>query len=71
MDKIVPKIYKSLEAGVSDEQFKREADGGVICQFSWETLKPFIAHAVNKRPGEKIVGIVATQDGLKVKFGRE
>jgi len=71
MDKIVQKIYKSLEASVSDEQFKREAEGGVISEFSWEVLKPFIAHAVNKRPGEKILGIIATQDGLKVKFGRE
>jgi hypothetical protein len=64
------KIYKSLAKGVSDSAFEKNDGSGVVSFVSWERLKPYIEHAVCKKPDEKIIGLRIDNTGINVKFER-
>ena len=64
------KIFKSLVEGVSDDTFEKNDGSGVVSFVSWDRLKPYIEHAVGKKPDEKIVGLRIDNTGINVKFER-
>jgi hypothetical protein len=39
---------------------------GLVTQVSWERLKPYLEQAVNLDKNEKLVGIIADENGIKV-----
>jgi hypothetical protein len=41
--------------------------GGTTATCTWEQLKPYIGHCIHLRPGERIIGIIITQEGIKVR----
>lgn len=58
------KIKKSFypEVDISELEY------GTMNSCSWERLKPFLEQAAGLKPNEKLVGLTANEDGLKLKI---
>lgn len=63
------KIFKSLDENLTNEEFQKEYGGSGVTSFvSWERLKGYINHAVGKKIGEEVVGLIIDKNGITVKF---
>ena len=61
-------IFKSLDKTISNEEFEKNSTSGVQTYISWERLIYSLHDAVGRRSNETIVGIIADEDGIVVKF---
>ena len=62
------KIVKSLS---EKSEFDIQSGGGVSSSASWENIKESLGQAFNLRDNERILGIIADENGVTIRIGKK